>query len=297
MSQSDQISETNEGFSETWLSLREPADHAARSQSLDKQLAAWAEQHSELSVVELGAGTGSNLRYLMPQLGHHQHWHLLDYDANLLSHLPRILAPWAEAQQANINVQDDKLHIEHSNFSATVSTQVINLAEELHQIAMDDVNLITASALLDLTSAVWLDQLATLTIQNNCACLFALNYNGKIHWQPVLEADAKVSVQLNEHQLNDKGFGKALGPEAGHYFAQALETQGRHVSKEISNWVIEPQSQALQHAIVDGWAPAATEQDNNAAAVIEQWRVSRKQAIDEKTSSLTVGHVDVLSMP
>lgn len=297
MSLPDETPETNEGFSETWLTLREPADHAARSQILDDQLATWAKQHSALSIVELGAGTGSNLRYLMPQLGHNQHWHLLDNDANLLSHLPRILEPWADAQQAKINMQDDQLLIEHSNFSATVSTQVLNLADDIDQITMDDINLITASALLDLTSASWLDQLARLTAKHECACLFALNYDGTIHWQPTLDADTQVSALLNQHQLNDKGFGKALGPEAGHYFAQALEAEGRQVSKDNTNWVIEQQSQALQHAIIDGWAPAATEQDNSSAHVIEQWHVSRKQAIDEQLSSLTVGHVDVLSLP
>ncbi len=297
MSLPDDTSETSEGFSEAWLTLREPADHAARSQLLDTQLASWTSQFSTLRIVELGAGTGSNLRYLMPKLGHDQQWHLLDNDANLLNHLPEILNTWADGHQASVTLHDRQLHIEHNTFSATVSTQVLNLADDLDQIPLDNVNLITASALLDLTSAPWLDQLANLTMQHKCGCLFVLSYDGRIQWHPTLENDKQVSELLNQHQLNDKGFGLALGPAAADYFARALETQGRQITRQESDWAIDQQSQALQHAIVDGWAAAATEQDNSAETIISQWHALRKQAINDKISSLAVGHIDVLSLP
>ena len=285
-----------QGFSETWLTLREPADHAARSRKLSRKLAAWAEQHDTLNIVELGAGTGSNLRYLMPQMGKNQQWVLIDNDADLLNHLPEILQPWADEHGAHITANKDELLIKHENYSATVKWQLLNLAEQLFDLPMKNVDLLTASALLDLTSASWLDQLAGLVVEHRCSCLFALNYNGHIDWQPVLNSDDTIKALLNQHQLKNKGFGNALGPEAGAYFASALEQLGRHTETDNSNWTINEQSQALQQAIVDGWAPAALEQDGTQSDTIKHWHDKRCENIEHGTSSLIVGHLDVLSL-
>lgn len=285
-----------QGFSEEWLTLREPADHAARNNHLSKTLADWSKQHDTLSIVELGAGTGSNLRYLMPMLGPDQHWVLVDNDATLLDRLPDILQPWVKKQGAQLTVSDNQLQIDHQNYRATVQTRLLNLAIELDKLPLENADLLTASALLDLTSAAWLDQLAELTEKHQCSCLFALNYNGKICWQPELDSDNTITTLLNQHQLKDKGFGNALGPEAGMYFGGALQQLGRHVETDASDWVIEAQSQALQHAIVDGWAPAAMDQDSGHSELIGHWHGKRRELIQQAQSSLTVGHVDLLSL-
>ncbi|WP_106418212.1 class I SAM-dependent methyltransferase [Salinicola tamaricis] len=38
------------------------------------------------TLVDLGCGSGSNLRYLAPQLRTPQYWRLVDHDASLLEH-------------------------------------------------------------------------------------------------------------------------------------------------------------------------------------------------------------------
>lgn len=285
-----------QGFSEQWLTLREPADHAARSSSLSNELANWSKQHETLNIVELGAGTGSNLRYLMPMLGKNQHWVLIDNDAALLNRLPEILQPWADEHDAHLTEKNNELQIDHQNYSASVKIQLLNLALQLDELPMKNANLLTASALLDLTSESWLNQLAGLVVEHHCSCLFALNYDGNIHWQPELDSDDTIKALLNQHQLKNKGFGNALGPEAGNYFASALKQRGRNSEADNSNWIINAQSQALQHAIVDGWAPASLEQDNSQGKLIEHWHGRRREIILQAQSSLTVGHLDVLSL-
>jgi len=292
----DHTDNSAQGFSEQWLTLREPADHAARSDRLSKILAEWSTQHDSLNIVELGAGTGSNLRYLMPMLGKNQQWVLVDNDPALLNHLPEILQPWADEQHAKLTVENNKLQIDHENYSATVKIQLLNLALQLSELPMKDVHLLTASALLDLTSATWLDQIAGLVAKHHCSCLFALNYNGNIHWQPELDGDDTIKTLLNLHQLKNKGFGNALGPEAGNYLVSALQQLGRNSETDDSDWSISAQSHALQQAIVDGWAPAAMDQDNNYSELIQHWHSRRREIIRQGQSSLTVGHVDVLSL-
>ncbi|MDC0434401.1 class I SAM-dependent methyltransferase [bacterium] len=292
------MSEANtQGFSESWLELREPADHAARSTAVLDKLVHWRKSHDTLRVMELGAGTGSNLRYLMPALGHDQHWLLMDNDAALLEHLPKLMQQFTDTHHAQLTGNSDCLFVEHANFSARITTRVIDLASQLDQLMQQETHLLTASALLDLTSAAWLDQLASIVHQHQCACLFALNYNGTIDWQPVSESDAAVSNLLNRHQLGEKGFGAALGPAAGSYFADQLQHSNNKVVVESSDWQIDESMAALQLAIIEGWAPAAIEQDSGAAGQIDTWFEQRKAWITEGVSRLSVGHNDVLALP
>ena len=79
------------GFDRDWLALREPYDHAARDDGLASALNGWLSARtaggSDVRIMDLGCGAGSNLRYLTPRLPHPQAWRLVDNDAALLTAL------------------------------------------------------------------------------------------------------------------------------------------------------------------------------------------------------------------
>ncbi|MFK7855368.1 MAG: class I SAM-dependent methyltransferase, partial [Granulosicoccus sp.] len=197
--------ETPEGFSEAWLTLREPADHAARAQSITQQLSVWARQKKTLTCMELGAGTGSNLRFLCPLLGHDQRWLLVDNDPILLNHLPVSISAWAARNNISCQNTSHELVLKADNFSARISWVQRDLAQNLPELPFRDHDLVCASALLDLTSATWLEQLASQCINHQCGALFVLNYNGQIDWQRPIKEDKLMNELLNAHQLGDKG--------------------------------------------------------------------------------------------
>lgn len=284
------------GFSPTWLTLREPADHAARSGRLTQKLADWAREQSALHILEMGCGTGSNFRYLCPHLGHDQEWTLLDYDPVLLAQLPLSIRQWAEDEGVDIDTTDELVTVAGKDFSARVRWQQADLANELSTLPFAKTQLVTGSALLDLTSQGWLEQLAELCIAHQCACLFVLNYDGRIQWQPQRQFDTQTTALLNRHQLGDKGFGPAMGPQAGHVLAQALGSR-QQCSVEPSDWQIRPEQQALQQALLDDWRTACEELAPESVDELERWHDERQQLISSGQSSLSVGHTDVLSLP
>ncbi len=288
--------DNSDGFSPEWLTLREPADHLARSGKLTDQLAVWARTQSPLNIMEMGCGTGSNLRYLCPHLGHQQSWTLLDYDKALLKQIPLSIQRWASDKGIDVHCSNDTITLSSKDFSARVHWQQADLANELDTLPYDTTQLVTASALLDLTSQAWLQQLAGHCIQSQCASLFVLNYDGRISWQPEAQFDAQTADLLNEHQRGDKGFGPAMGPLAGHTLAQLLSHR-QQTLVEQSDWQITPEQQDLQRALIDGWLGAATETAPADAEALAQWHRQRQQHITSMESTLTVGHTDILSLP
>lgn len=296
MAEKKQSIEPPEGFSPDWLRLREPADHQARSALLTGKLVRWREQFSDFSVVDLGSGTASNLRYLCPKLGMNQTWTLLDNDIGLLSCIAERLAEWAIDTGSEFDrVSSNSATIKHAEFSADLTWQACDLAKELDTVSFKNTQLITGSALLDLTSAAWMSQLATIINSQQCASLFVLSYNGQLQWQPELKFDKSMAELLNTHQLNDKGFGHALGPGAYQYLMSVLNN---HTIESVpTDWVLGQNSQTMQEVLIGDWAAAAIEQNPTLASDIEQWSCQRSNHLKEGQSTLQVGHADILSLP
>jgi hypothetical protein len=246
-------------FGQEWLRLREPYDHAARSGTLADRFVEAVGPAPRLA--DLGAGTGSNLRYLAPRLPAAQRWLLVDHDPALLEQ--------ARARPA-----------------VALECRILNLAAALPESGVWTG--ITAAALLDLASAAWLDRLAAWC--RGVPLLMALSVDGRLAWEPEEPDDAAVRERFFAHQRSDKGFGPALGAAAAPYLAERLAAEGQRVSVERSDWRLGPADAPLLAATLDGIVAVQ-------AAGLERWAAARRRQLAAGELRLAVGHVDLLALP
>jgi hypothetical protein len=254
-----------------WLSLRAPADTAARSVSLTAAVsdALGIPSGGAIRLLDLGSGTGSNVRYLSPRLLTPQEWLLVDRDPALLAGGPKTAG------------------------AVFIDTRVAELGS-LDEAMFKRRNLVTASALLDLVSESWIEQVAARCRENRSTALFALTYNGQSHCVPAEPEDDRIRDWLNEHQRqNDKGFGRAAGPDAVASTVRMFSEAGYRVVREPSNWDLRPSAKELQRQLVLGWAEAAAEIAPDQALMIEGWLARRLAHVDENRSHIVVGHDDI----
>jgi SAM-dependent methyltransferase len=292
------------GFSAEWLALREPADTVARDRSpIALDVADWAISQARaghgrpLRILDLGSGSGANLRYLAPRLGPVQTWRLVDNDAALLADVPRALRNWAQANGCSVDACDARLFVQSPRFATILDLEHLDLARGLDQLMLGDVDLITASALLDLVSYAWIEHLVQHCRRASCAVLFALSYDGWTAWGPELAMDEQVRCLLNRHQRSDKGFGPAAGPQAVAHAAECLQGAGFQVQQGRSDWRLSAADGALQAALATGWAQAATAVDPRQSVRISEWLQQRLALIQRRDSELKVGHIDLFAMP
>jgi SAM-dependent methyltransferase len=278
-----------------WLRLREPADADARSVALARAVARHTGAHDPVRVLDLACGTGANLRYLAPYLPGRQRWRLVDRDPALLAIVPELTASWAATRGATVvRERDGRFVIRGGGLECHVETQQMDLdALDVTGLAGDR-HLVTASALLDLTSERWLHVLADRCRSAGAAALFALTYDGSSTCSPAEPEDDRVRDLLNRHQTRDKGLGgPAAGPDAAAAVVRAFAGAGYHVERAPSPWTLDVSARGLQEQLVAGWAEAATETAPEEAEAIASWRARRLGHIAASRSRIVVGHVDV----
>jgi hypothetical protein len=252
-------------FSADWLALREPVDAASRSMRLTRAVAETLPRYRAIDILDLGAGTGANARYLAGKLPLPQRWLLVDRDERLLTRAPQV---WPSRC----------LDLEHVVLDASLFAGRA---------------LVTASALLDLVSEAWLQALAARCREAGAAVLFALTYDGRVDFAPAEPEDDAIRDLVNQHQLTNKGLGPAAGPAAAARAGELFAAAGYHMEREASDWVLTPEFVSLQRQLITGWTDAATAMAPARSGDIADWRERRIAHVDTGRSQVIVGHKDL----
>ena len=278
-------------FSADWLHLRESYDHRARNVAVERALAAWSctLNKTRLRVVDLGAGTGSNFRALSPRLKIPQDWLLLDHDAMLLEQVAEQTRRWADEHSLEWRIGGNRIYIDE----CTIRRQQIDLAHGLTPPSRR-VDLLCAAALMDLVSATWFESL----IGCGCDGIYdaihtVLSYDGRIEWQPQDAWDETARELVNRHQLSDKGFGPALGPQAPITMLGTLRRYGFEVISGRSDWLLTPSDQTMQTYLLNGWQQAIAQLAPSRE--LDAWAQRRHGLVDAGHSRLRVGHQDLFA--
>jgi hypothetical protein len=261
-------------FSADWLALREPHDARARNPAVLDALAVAVAGRSALAIVDLASGAGATLRAISSRLPPNQRWRLVDHDLGLLEPTSSAPVPGSD-----------------------VVTVLADLAREIETVLGEPVDVVTASALLDLVSADWLDRMSRTIAARGLLVYAALTYDGRVTIEPADAFDAEIICAVNEHQRRDKGFGPALGPTAGAEAIARFAALDYAVAQGASDWVLRGQDIEIQIDLLTGWAQAASDVGNLNPIEINGWLERRRYHVASGRSSIRVGHIDFFASP
>lgn len=260
-------------FAASWLALREPVDHRSRVEALTERVADEGRRRGWTRALDLGTGTGSNLRYLGPRLPWIRSWTVVDHDPDLLS---RVSPPGSGVELERIPG---------------------DLASE-GLAAMRTAELVTASALLDLVSESWLREMVQACRRAGAGALFTLSYDGTTRWEPAETGDEEIRAAVNRHQERDKGLGAALGPSAAAVAERLFREAGYRTESAPSPWILEgPGDAPLALELTGGWARASRETESADPAFVEDWLRRRRHRIATGRFRIEVGHRDLVALP
>ena len=256
-----------------WLSLREPADAAARSAELAERLGRHLAAAGRLVIHDLGGGSGAMGRWLAPRLPGPQHWVVHDRDADLLT-LAVAGAPGPAADGTAVTVEARRSDI-----------------TRLAPADLAGASLVTVSALLDLLTADALPRM--LVACAGCPMLLALTVVGRVTLTPEEPLDALMGAAFNAHQRR----GRKLGPDAVEAAVDELRGAGAEVLVRPSPWRLDATRAELVAEWFEGWVAAACEQEPALAPDAAAYRDRRLSQTAAGELTVTVDHADLLVLP
>jgi SAM-dependent methyltransferase len=277
------------GFDPNWLALREGADHKARDKALLLKVAQKVGRRDGVSIVDLGCGTGSNLRAIAPALAQDwQSWTLVDHDPKLLEAAQETLEEWADDSEAF----GEELILMKGEKRITVDLRHVDLATDFERVLDWRPDMITAAALFDLISEEWMIAFAIGLARREIAFYTALTYDGREEWTPPHPLDARVKAAFDAHQGRDKGFGPAAGPGATSALKRAFSAAGYVVETGDSPWRLGAGDGALIGELASGIAAAAAETGDVSEAQAQEWLAAHGAG-----ASCLIGHLDLFARP
>jgi hypothetical protein len=223
-----------------------------------------------LEIVDLGAGTGANQRWLAPRLEFVQRWIHLDHDPAISRSLP---------------LPDDTMIIDGS---------VEQALGRLLANRSSDPRLITCSALLDVLTTDQIDAVCRAVIENQVPALFSLTATGALNISPANRYDELLLDAFNDHQ---RRAGRA-GPDATTLAVNALCAGGFTVRTQETPWRLTASSDwAFVERFLQERLDAAVAQTPGLAAATTDWFELRRSQFVLRMLRIEVGHRDVLALP
>jgi SAM-dependent methyltransferase len=278
-------------FDATWLDLREPFDHRARSVQLADALVARLPARPKL--LDLGAGSGSLFRFLAPRIGRAQVWTLLDADPAMIDAAFDRIAGWAEFNDWPVTTPGRAMLLHTPGGAWRIEAVIADLAA-VSTLPVAKHDAVVNTALCDLVSRAWIE---TLVPRLKAPFYAALMVDGRASWAPPHPLDRAVAAAFKRDQGRNKGFGPALGPKAPAVMIEAFKAAGWQVATAASDWRIGPADTEMLQAVIDGDAMAATIAEERSTDRFLDWRDDRRHQASRGKLRLTLGHRDLLALP
>lgn len=292
------MAEEEENFDIDWLNERYPYDVEARNKTLESKIIAHLAKKSSITLVDIGAGTGSNCLYFIEQLPHTQKWYLIEQNEGFKKTTIRRLRDYASYHKYNFERKKDIIKITSIRRNITVTILNDSLLNLAALVDLKKVDLVLANAVFDLFSAAQITQLVKIITHNKLVFYSTLNYEG-MTFNPADPFDDIFIAAYNEHKERRQVYGKALGKQAGQFMIALFQKQGNIVQSAISKWQIEPMDIKMHYYLLNFMENALAEMDLAPAMQhnFEKWIQRKKDLIIIGQQRLEIAHLDIFVKP
>lgn len=288
------MTEEEENFDRDWLNERYPFDAEARNKALESKVLEHFAAKPSLTMVDVGAGTGSNCLYFFEKFPQDQKWTLVELDKELRNATIKRIRDYAnyhkygfEQRKGKLNIQTPTKKIEVS----IVNDSLLNLAD---LVDLKKVDLVLANAVFDLFSADQMSQFTQILQTHKTPFYTTLNYEGMV-FLPEDPFDEVFIDQYDAHMERTQDFGKALGKNISQHIVQTFEKEKRKVEALTSVWKIEEDDIKMHYYLLNFMENALEEMDLDPSmqANFKKWTKRKKDLIITRQQRLEVNHFDV----
>jgi hypothetical protein len=268
------------------LLIKEAADKRARNRDCIEALTGWYEGRSSISVLDLSAGIGANVRALAPLLPNDQTWTLCARHQREADEARDYLTRWDPAFKQD----GDVLKLQKDGTRLDVRIVVANPVRDLVKALEPRADLVTVSLDAVRYPAAMIRQLAAHVAQRKAAFYGNVIYDGRLRFSPHHAADSAMTAAFHRSLMRDDGAGAAAGPMAASELAEQFRLAEYTVIEGSSAvWLRGPEA-ALMRQIQTRMADAQRTIAKGHDKTIDTW-------LARPRTGLEISQTDILALP
>ena len=216
------------GFSTIWLEERFRFDAAARNAQLEHICLKYIDKYPRVNLVDVGAGSGANVRHWAERIPQDQSWTLVEQDGELLAEGLQLTAAWGKERGFEV-YEGSKGEWIFSTSSKKVQVKGVvgSLLDINEQVDLTTQHMVMANAVFDLFSVQQFETFARQIQPHSLAFYPTINYAG-MGFEVLHPGDAQMVAWYEGHMERNRPEGRAMGKTCSNFMQQTLsESRGR----------------------------------------------------------------------
>lgn len=292
------MQEEEENFDIDWLKERYPYDVEARNKELETKVLKELSNKEKVTIVDVGAGTGSNCLYFVEQLNQSQKWYLVEQNELLSNATVRRLREYAAYHK--YDYEKKKKGIKITSLTKTIEVILVNDSilniEKL--IDLKKVDLVIANTAFEQFSKQQFDELAQVLIQYKKSFYATLNYQ-QMAFEPEDPFDDVFINLYNDYKERPQVKGKVMGKNASRLMLDVFESADWKTEEQESTWRVEQNDIKMHYYLLNFMENALAEMklEENKQHNFAKWVQRKKDLIITRRQQLEIYHTDIFVKP
>ena len=285
-------------FNSEWLEERFRFDNAARNKRVEAAFFDFISDLENISIVDLGSGTGANFLYFFDKIEINQRWFLIEKDRRFIEPTLERLEYFAAQKGYSIQKNHQSLKIQTDSKRAEISLINESFFKLQDLVDLKNIDVIMAAALFDLLTEKQFETIAALIFSNNIPLLATMNYFDTI-FHLKSESDRKFINSYNDHMRREQLFGRSLGNAIVPFMENYFIKNDIHFLKGSSDWKIKNADFRMQKILLDFIENAVSELLDNGEEndLFKKWMLQKRSLSEKKLLGIRVAHFDFFALP
>ena len=278
-----------------WHDERFDYDSQARNQQVEQACFHHFFGKKRMTIVDLGAGTGSNCLYFFEKFPSQQKWIFIEKEEIISEYALVRLAKKATDNKYNATRNGASLILTKEERTIEIEYKTgafLNLAEMVN---LDKVDLVMASAAFDLISFSQFLDIGSVLLEKKLPLLTTLNY-AEMNFNSEDPLDIFFIEKYESFMTRPRSFGKAMGKKCPRILVDFFQKQKAEVIFGSSIWKLEgTPAETMNLHVLNFMEKASSEmiQDEEEKTLFGKWINNKREMINQGTLNIYIQYYDL----
>ena len=278
-----------------WHDERFKFDCEARNQKVEQACFHHFYGKNEITIVDLGSGTGSNCLYFFEKFPSQQNWIFIEQEEKISQYALNRLGIEADKKGYEVTHGTDSLVLKKEKRNINIKYVTDSFLNLVDVVDLDKVDLVMASAVFDLISFTQFVDFGSVLLEKKLPLLTTLNY-AEMNFNSDTPTDVVFIEKYESFMNRPQEFGKAMGKKCPRILVDFFQKQEAKIEYGPSIWKLEGESaQVMNHHLLNFMESASNHmiKDQEERMLFKDWITSKREAIEDGVLDTYVQYYDL----